>query len=109
MIVKLSREKVKNLINQYYKDIYNIDGEVIIKTSKKFVDYGLSKHQDCSLNITYNGKTIILGEETSISIDVSNDELGDIINYYLEQDGYSVNDINIDKGVEYKTVGYGVG
>lgn len=109
MIIKLNIEKVRNLIHNYYKDIYGIEGKVVIKASKEYVGYGMMEHKDCLLNITFKGKTIILGEETSISIVISDDELENIIHYYLEQDGYSVNNIEIDKGLEYKTEGYGMG
>lgn len=109
MNVKLSNEKVRNLINQYYREVYEIEGKTIINVYKDYVGYGMDEHKDCVVNIIYKGKTKILGEETPISIDISDNDLKTIIKYYLEQDGYSVTNIMIDKGLDYKTEGYGLG
>ena len=35
MIIKLNIEKVRNLIHNYYKDIYGIEGKVVIKDRNK--------------------------------------------------------------------------
>lgn len=80
MNIKLNKEKISTIINKYYREVYEIEG-----------------------------KTKILGEETPISIDISDNDLKTIIKYYLEQDGYSVTNIMIDKGLDYKTEGYGLG
>ena len=109
MNVKLSNEKVRNLINQYYREVYEIEGKTIINVYKDYVGYGMDEHKDCVVNIIYKGKTKILGVETPISIDISDNDLNTIIKYYLEQDGYSVTNIMIDKGLDYKTEGYGLG
>ncbi len=109
MNVKLNKEKVRNLINQYYREVYEIEGKTIINVYKDYVGYGMDEHKDCVVNIIYKGKTKILGEETPISIDISDNDLKTIIKYYLEQDDYSVTNITIDKGLDYKTEGYGLG
>ena len=109
MNVKLNKEKVRNLINQYYREVYEIEGKTIINVYKDYVGYGMDEHKDCVVNIIYKGKTKILGEETPISLDISDNDLKTIIKYYLEQDDYSVTNITIDKGLDYKTEGYGLG
>ena len=109
MNVKLSKEKVRNLINQYYREVYGIEGKTNIQVSKDYVGYGMGEHKDCVVNIKYKGKTKILGEESPISIDVFDNDLETIIKYYLEQEGYSVTYFYIDKGLDYKTEGYGMG
>jgi len=109
MNIKLSKEKVRNLINQYYRDIYGIEGKTCIQVSKAYVGYGMGEHKDCVVDIKYKGKTKILGEESPISIDVFDNDLETIIKYYLEQEGYSVTYFSIDKGLDYKTEGYGMG
>ena len=109
MKVKLSRDRVRKLINQYYREVLGIEGKAIFSLSKDYVGYGSSEHLDCVLNITYVGKTKILGEDTSITIDVSDEELKNIISYYLEKEGHSLSNIEIDSGLDYKTEGYGMG
>ena len=109
MNIKLSKEKVRNLINQYYREVYGIEGKTSIQVSKDYVGYGMGEHKDCVVNIKYKGKTKILGEESPITINVFDNDLETIIKYYLEQDGYSVTNIMIDKGLDYKTEGYGMG
>lgn len=109
MNIKLNKEKISTIINKYYREVYEIEGKTIINVYKDYVGYGMDEHKDCVVNIIYKGKTKILGEETPISIDISDNDLKTIIKYYLEQDGYSVTNIMIDKGLDYKTEGYGLG
>ena len=109
MNVKLSKEKVRNLINQYYREVYGIEGKTSILVSKDYVGYGIGEHKDCVVNITYKGKMKVFGKETQVSIEISNDSLKAIIKDYLEQDGYIVTNMKIDKGLDYKTEGYGMG
>ena len=109
MNVKLSKEKVRNLINQYYREVYGIEGKTSILVSKDYVGYGMGEHKDCVVNITYKGKMKVFGKETQVSIEISNDSLKAIIKDYLEQDGYIVTNMKIDKGLDYKTEGYGMG
>lgn len=109
MNVKLSKEKVRNLINQYYRDTYEAKGKTSIKIYKGDVGYGMGEHEDCIVKITYQGKTKILGEETTFCLNISDNDLKTIIKHYLEQDGYIVSNMKIDKGLDYKTEGYGMG
>ena len=109
MNIKLSNEKVRNLINQYYRDIYGIEGKTCIQVSKDYVGYGIGEHKDCVVNITYKGKMKVFGKETQVSIEISNDSLKAIIKDYLEQGGYIVTNMKIDKGLDYKNEGYGMG
>ena len=109
MLIILSKEKVRNLINQYYREVYGIEGKTSIQVSKDYVGYGMGEHKDCVVNITYKGKMKVFGEETQVSIEISNDSLKAIIKDYLEQDGYIVTNMKIDKGLDYKTEGYGMG
>ena len=109
MLIILSKEKVRNLINQYYREVYGIEGKTSILVSKDYVGYGMGEHKDCVVNITYKRKMKVFGEETQVSIEISNDSLKAIIKDYLEQDGYIVTNMKIDKGLDYKTEGYGMG
>lgn len=53
MKIKLGKEKVRNLINQYYREVYGIEGKTNIQISKDYVGYGMGEHKDCVVNITY--------------------------------------------------------
>ena len=109
MKVKLTKDKVRKLINQYYSEVLDIQGKTIIRVSKDYVGYGMGEHMDCVVEISYIGKTKILGDEVSISIDVTDDELKNIISFYLEKEGYSIKGFDMDKGLDYRTEGYGMG
>ena len=109
MNVKLSKEKVRNLINQYYRDTYETKGKTSIKIYKGDFGYGMDEHKDCVVEITYQAKIKILGEETTFCLNISDNDLKTIIKHYLEQDGYIVTNMKIDKGLDYKTEGYGMG
>ena len=109
MRIKLTKDKIRKLINQYYSEVLGIEGKTLIKLSKEYVGYGLGEHLDCVLEITYVGKAKILGDEVSMSIDVNDEELKNIISFYLEKEGYSIKGFDLDKGLDYRTEGYGMG
>ena len=109
MKIILGKDKVRDLINQYYRDIYETEGKTNIKIYKGDVGYGMGEHKDCVVEITYQAKTKILGEETTFCLNISDNDLKTIIKHYLEQDGYIVTNMKIDNGLDYKTEGYGMG
>ena len=109
MEVKFSKDKIRKLINQYYSEVLGIEGSAIIRVFKDYVGYGMGEHIDCVVAINYIGKTKILGDEVPISIDVNDEKLKNIISFFLEKEGYSIKRFDIDKGLDCRTEGYGMG
>ena len=109
METKLDKKRIKKLIDQYYKEIYGIEGNTKISVSEDYVGYGMGEKKDCVVEITYHSKINILEEETNIKIELTEEQLKSIISYFLQKDGYTLNSIYLDKGLEPKTEGYGYG
>ena len=69
----------------------------------------MGEHVDCIVEISYVGKTKILGDEVPITIGVNEEELKNIISFHLEKEGYSVKNLDMNNGLDYRTEGYGMG
>ena len=46
MVVKFSKDKVRKLINQYYREVLDIEGKTIIRVYKDYVGYGMGEHTE---------------------------------------------------------------
>lgn len=65
MEVKFSKDKIRKLINQYYREVLGIEGNAIIRVYKGYVGYGMGEHiesypyfRGVNVNINKNVKKI---------------------------------------------------
>ena len=98
----LDKEKVLNLIKRYYSEVLDIKGYAIFKYDDEYSEYGKSESKVLVPRIVFNGTTDILGQKNNISIHIHDLDIKNIVDYYLNQDGYTSYNFYIDKGSHSK-------
>lgn len=105
MTIEIKKDVVSKLITRYYKEQYDMEGETSMSVSKELAGYP-HESMSCVLRTKFKTKVIILGEEQTISIDINENQIMTIVKYYLEQEGHTVKDVSINKGINSAVSGY---
>ena len=79
----INKQRIKNIVNRYYQEVYDIQGTTTIKVFEENVGYGMSETKDCIVKITFKAKRMILFEETTYEQDIDEEKLSTIFSYFL--------------------------
>ena len=106
MIFRFDLETTKNMVEKYYKENYDIDGELKISFStEKSEIYLLSIHQFLEfgqktvMRFTLEGKMKLSNTEEDVVTNVSYDDVRKAVKASLVDDGYRVKGINFDTNI----------
>lgn len=106
MIFRFDLETTKNMVEKYYKENYDIDGELKISFStEKSEIYLLSIHQFLEfgqktvMRFTLEGKMKLSNTEEDVVTNVSYDDVRKAVKASLTDDGYRVKGINFDTNI----------
>lgn len=104
MEITYSKEDLKNIIKSYYlqKEQKNVDVSII--TRKELLDFYGTLSSITTITITQN--ITLLGRDTKVSEVVSKDKIINIFSELLESEGYTLESLKYDEGIETQTVGY---
>ena len=104
MEITYSKEDLKNIIKSYYlqKEQKNVD--VSILTRKELLGFYGTLSSITTITITQN--VTLLGRDTKVSEVVSKDKIINIFSELLESEGYTLESLKYDEGIETQTVGY---
>ncbi len=104
MEITYSKEDLKNIIKSYYlqKEQKNVDVSII--TRKELLDFYGTLSSITTITITQN--VTLLGRDTKVSEVVSKDKIINIFSELLESEGYTLESLKYDEGIETQTVGY---
>ena len=104
MEITYSKEDLKNIIKSYYlqKEQKNVD--VSILTRKELLGFYGTLSSITTITITQN--VTLLGRDTKVSEVVSKDKIINIFSELLESEGYTLESLKYDGGIETQTVGY---
>lgn len=104
MEMTYSKEDLKNIIKSYYlqKEQKNVD--VSILTRKELLGFYGTLSSITTITITQN--VTLLGRDTKVSEVVSKDKIINIFSELLESEGYTLESLKYDEGIETQTVGY---
>ena len=98
----LDSEKVLNLINKYYSEVLDIDGYAVFQSDKEYSGYDRLESDILVPRIVFYGITNVLGQKNNISIRIHDLDIKNIVEYYIEKEGYSSYNFYIDKGSHRK-------
>lgn len=106
MIFRFDLETTKNMVEKYYKENYDIDGELKVSFStEKSEIYLLSIHQFLEfgqktvMRFTLEGKMKLSNTEEDVVTNVSYDDVRKAVKASLVDDGYRVKGINFDTNI----------
>ena len=106
MIFRFDLETTKSMVEKYYKENYDIDGELKISFStEKSEIYLLSIHQFLEfgqktvMRFTLEGKMKLSNTEEDVVTNVSYDDVRKAVKASLTDDGYRVKGINFDTNI----------
>lgn len=104
MEITYSKEDLKNIIKSYYlqKEQKNVD--VSILTRKELLGFYGTLSSITTITIIQN--VTLLGRDTKVSEVVSKDKIINIFSELLESEGYTLESLKYDEGIETQTVGY---
>ena len=107
MIIKLSKKRVKGLLEKYYKEEFDCDGKVTMNISKGYVDY--YEHLGCVVDTKFIGKMNVLGDVTNFKVDLSIQDIENVLKIVFEREGYEVSNVSCNYGLDSRLEGYGMG
>lgn len=107
MIIKLSKKRVKEILENYYKDEFDCDGKITLSISKGYIDY--FDHIGCVVDTKFSGKMNVLGEETNFNEELSIKDIENVLKNVFEKDGYEVLSVSCNYGLDSRSEGYGMG
>ena len=108
MEILLKKKAIIEMLEKYYFDKFGIKRKASITATKGFGSYGMSDIEETLIDIKLVGSIMLLGKEQDTVITIRTDEMIDIIQYYIESEGYEFTGYTIDKGLNEVTEGYGV-
>lgn len=105
MEMTITKDKVERILTDYYRTREDIKGTVKMKTKKEQVGYYTSEHTAAVTTIELSGTTILLGTEIPVKRIIPFDEYQGIFKSLLEEQGYEVNKLWIDNGINTEWTG----
>lgn len=103
MEISYTKEDIKSIIKSYYlQKRENIDVNIVAKKELT----GLYETLSCVTTITLTKNTTILGRTTTTTETLSKEELINIFSELLSSEGYTLENLEYNDGINTKTVGY---
>lgn len=109
MKIILNKTMIEEILQKYYKEQLDIDGKVRISVFTELTELGCNAQTEAAIKIELTGHMRLFGKRNTTKIKISIDEMLEAIKYYIEQEGYTYVDYEMDKGLESKFVGCGMG
>ena len=104
MEIKYSKNDLKDLIKKYYLEMEGQDVEVIITSKAELVDF-YGNTNICVTNISIKEIVTLLNKKVTIEEIISKDDLYNIFNIMLENEGYILGNLEYDEGIKKVCVG----
>lgn len=106
MKLKFKKKDTIGVINTYYSEVYGVEGNTNITTSKELVGYGPAESYSCVVNITFSGKINLGSSEVEFVREVNDEELNLAFRHYLDKSNIEVKSISLDSGLRTSDSGY---
>lgn len=104
MEIIYSKNDLKDLIKKYYLEMEGRDVKVSITSKSELV--GFYGTNTCVTTIKVKESVTILGKTTTTEKVISKDELFNMFNIMLENEGYILSDLEYNSGIREECVGY---
>lgn len=104
MEINFKKKEVCELIEKYYKDVEHVDANVTISASREPV--GIYETMSCVTKVKVAKKKKVLGIETLVKENLTEDEVLGIFNELLKESEYTITSLSYNDGVSPQSVGY---
>lgn len=108
MELRFDKNKMKTVMENYYKKYEDFEGNITIGCKMGYVGYGMSEHQDAVVSIKITGTLDVMGEKVPMTRVVDEEEVINVFKTVLGASGYTVSDVSFDSGVKQTCEGYGM-
>lgn len=108
MEMTISKDKVEKILTNYYRTKEDMNGVVKMKTTKELVGWYTSERMEAVTTIELSGTTTLLDTEISVKRVIPFEEYEGIFKNLLEEQGYEVNKLWIDNGIDTEWTGWGL-
>ena len=102
----LSKEEIINIVEQYYLKEEGKKVKASINSKKECI--GIHEEDGCVTTISIKEEFNILGMRKEIVTIIRQDELKNILNILLKNEGYEVINLQYNDGIHSEWVGYGM-
>lgn len=109
MELRFDKNKMKEIVEKYYREYEDFDGVVTAGCSLNLVGYGMAEHEDTVVSIKVKGTMKVLGMEVPMTREVDDEELFNIFRTVLGNEGHTIKSLTVNSGVNESTEGYGMG
>ncbi len=103
MEIKMDEEKLKKILEMFYKKRKNIDCSINIKLD---IDYDY-RGSTVDVYVIQERKINLVGEEFKITRNIAIDEISLVLNEILKEEGYEITNIFYNTEVKQVTTGWG--
>lgn len=108
MEIKFGKKEMVQVIESYYKKYEDFEGKVTAGCKSGWVGYGMAERQDAVVSIGITGNLSVEGILVPMVREVTYDEVFNIFKTVLGNQGYYVNNVTLDSGVNDVCEGYGM-
>lgn len=107
MEMTISKAQAEKILTTYYKTKEDVDGKVEMKTKKEQVGYYTYEHMSAVTTFELSGTTNLLGTEILVKRVIPFEEYEGIFKDILAEQGYEINKLWIDNGINTEWTGWG--
>ena len=109
MELKFTKEQMILILKEYYKNYFDIEGEIEIKAYASQVGYEMYPSLDTVVEMKIVGDMDINNMKTKIEQKITTDDLENAFSYILSSKNIDVEGVKLDKGITSISIGYGLG
>ena len=96
MEIKIDKNQMKDLLEDYYRKYEQTEGTIEIKATKEYEGY--YEEEVCAIQVNYIREIEILGKKVSLTTYLTKEEVQEIFNILLRDNGYVIENMRYDKG-----------
>lgn len=108
MELSFDKNKMRTVMENYYRKYEDFEGVVTVDCKMGSVGYGMSEHQDAVVSVKIAGTLDVMGEKVPMTRNVAQEEVLNVFKTVLGETGYTVTDVSLDSGVKETCEGYGM-
>ena len=102
MEIKIARDSLKSIIETYYREMEGRNVKVTISAEGSYVGYGVCESLACVTTIKLKEEIVLIGVKSIFETTLSKDNLTEIMSELLESEGFILESLSYDEGMETK-------
>lgn len=108
MEIKFTQEQMCQIIQQYFKEIYDITGKVNTKDYVSQIGFEMYPTYTTIVEMKIIGKMNLDGMKVPVEQKITQEDLNNAFIHVLSKKNIEVENVLLDKGITTKSTGYGL-